>query len=77
MDEVRRKIGQLPLAQRQIVTLVSLEGFKYATVAEILDIPIGTVMSRLCRGRQTLKELLMDIKPHLLKERTIKLKSIK
>lgn len=60
---VRRGVGQLPLPQRQVVTLVDLEGFAYAAVAEILDIPVGTVMSRLCRGRRALRELLRDIRP--------------
>lgn len=60
---VRRGVGQLPLPQRQVVTLVDLEGFAYATVAQILDIPVGTVMSRLCRGRRALRELLRDIRP--------------
>lgn len=56
---VQRAIAQLPLGQRQAITLVDLEGFTYAEVAGILDIPIGTVMSRLCRARQALKELLI------------------
>lgn len=57
---VQRAIAQLPLGQRQTITLVDLEGFSYAEVAGILDIPIGTVMSRLCRARQALKELLLS-----------------
>lgn len=56
---VQHAIAQLPLGQRQVVTLVDLEGFSYAEVAGILEVPIGTVMSRLCRARQALKELLM------------------
>ncbi len=55
---VQQAIAKLPVGQRQAVTLVDLEGFSYAEVAEILEIPIGTVMSRLCRARQALKELL-------------------
>lgn len=57
---VRNAVAQLPPGQREVVTLVDLEGFSYAEVAEILTIPIGTVMSRLCRARQTLKEKLID-----------------
>jgi RNA polymerase sigma-70 factor (ECF subfamily) len=52
VDKVRRAVRKLPLAQCQVVTLVDLEGFTYASVAEILEIPVGTVMSRLCRGRR-------------------------
>jgi len=56
---VQQAIAALPQGQRQVVTLVDLEGFSYAEVAGILEIPIGTVMSRLCRARQALKELLI------------------
>jgi RNA polymerase sigma-70 factor (ECF subfamily) len=55
---VRRAVGDLPLGHRQVVTLVDLEGCSYAEVGEILEIPIGTVMSRLCRARQALRERL-------------------
>ncbi len=57
---VRAAIASLPLGQRQTVTLVDLEGFGYAEVAGILDIPVGTVMSRLSRGRQALRALLLE-----------------
>lgn len=49
---VRAAIEALPLGQRQVLTLVDLEQFTYAEVAEALAIPIGTVMSRLCRARE-------------------------
>jgi RNA polymerase sigma-70 factor (ECF subfamily) len=61
---VRRAVAALPLAHRQVITLVDLEGFAYATVAQILDIPVGTVMSRLSRGRRALRERLADQKLH-------------
>lgn len=51
---VRRAVAALPLDQRQVLALVDLEGFAYCEVARILDIPIGTVMSRLHRGRKAL-----------------------
>jgi len=57
---VRAEIERLPLGQRQAVTLVDLEGFSYAEVGEILEVPIGTVMSRLCRAREALRERLME-----------------
>ena len=55
---VRAAIEALPLGQRQVLTLVDLEQFTYAEVAEALAIPIGTVMSRLCRAREALRGLL-------------------
>jgi RNA polymerase sigma-70 factor, ECF subfamily len=55
---VRDAVGLLPLAQREVLGLVDLEGCTYAEVAEILCIPIGTVMSRLCRARAALRARL-------------------
>ena len=60
---VREAVSTLPLAQRQVVTLVDLEGFSYAAVASILEIPVGTVMSRLSRGRRALRDRLLDARP--------------
>ena len=77
VKKVRNGIAQLPLPQRQVVTLVDLEGFAYSTVSEILEIPVGTVMSRLCRGRKALRTILVEIKPRAENARTMKLKSIK
>lgn len=57
-DRVRRAIACLPLGQRQVLTLVDLEECAYAQVAEILGIPVGTVMSRLSRARQALRAQL-------------------
>lgn len=56
--QVRGAICQLPLGQRQVITLVDLNGCSYAEVAEILEVPIGTVMSRLYRARQALRALI-------------------
>jgi RNA polymerase sigma-70 factor (ECF subfamily) len=55
---VRAAVERLPLGQRQVLTLVDLEEFGYAEVAGILDIPVGTVMSRLSRARASLKNFL-------------------
>lgn len=55
---IRSAVAQLPPAQRQVVTLVDLEEFGYAEVAGILNIPVGTVMSRLSRARANLKKRL-------------------
>jgi RNA polymerase sigma-70 factor (ECF subfamily) len=57
---VRQAVGQLPAGQREVVTLVDLEEFSYADVATILEIPIGTVMSRLSRARASLREALRE-----------------
>ncbi len=58
VDHVRRAILRLPNGQRQTITLVDLAGFSYAEVADILDIPIGTVMSRLYTSRHSLQKVL-------------------
>lgn len=57
---VRAAVGRLPVGQREVLSLVDLEECSYAEVALILDIPIGTVMSRLCRGRAALRDALAD-----------------
>jgi RNA polymerase sigma-70 factor (ECF subfamily) len=59
VGKVRAAIERLPAGQRQVVTLVDLEGFSYVEVAQILEVPIGTVMSRLCRARNAMKNLLL------------------
>ncbi len=57
---VRAALGRLTPDQRQVVTLVDLEGYSYAEAAEVLGVPIGTVMSRLCRGRRLLRQALLQ-----------------
>ncbi len=51
-------LDRLPEAQRQVVLLVGMEQMRYEEVAEILEIPLGTVMSRLFRGRERLRAML-------------------
>ena len=58
--EVREAIENLPETFLLPMLLNDVEGFSYKEVAEILDIPIGTVMSRLHRGRKTMQEALYD-----------------
>ncbi len=55
-----RAMGRLPDEQREAVALVMIEGLAYAEAAEVLEIPIGTLTSRLVRGRQTLMKMLED-----------------
>lgn len=57
---VRREVARLPAGQREVITLIDLEECSYAEVATILDIPIGTVMSRLSRARAALRDKLKE-----------------
>ena len=67
VDKVRSAIATLPAGQCQVLTLVDLEGMSYAEVAEVLEVPIGTVMSRLCRARKTLSSKLLEFQPEAQK----------
>lgn len=58
LQAVRREVARLPEPQRIVLVLVCVEGFKYREAAEILEIPVGTVMSRLARARLTLATVL-------------------
>jgi RNA polymerase sigma-70 factor (ECF subfamily) len=60
LRDLERAIAKLPHEQRQVVLLVGLEGMAYEEVAKILRVPVGTVRSRLSRGRDQLRRL-MDI----------------
>ena len=56
--DLQNALDQLPMEQKEIVLLVALEDMSYADVAKTLGIPIGTVMSRLSRGRERLRALM-------------------
>src|SRR6516162_3121601 len=63
-EAVRRAIADLPLEFREIVILREMEGFSYKEIAELAEVPIGTVMSRLARARKLLqKSLTAAFKP--------------
>lgn len=59
-DEVLRAVDQLPEAFREAVTLSDVEGLSYEEVAKVLDVPVGTVKSRLYRGRRLLQAKLYE-----------------
>lgn len=59
-DEVTNAINALPLDFRTVILLCDIEGFTYEEIAKIVNIPIGTVRSRLHRARNMLKEQLID-----------------
>lgn len=62
--EVKGAIESLPDNFRMAVLLADVEGFSYKEIAEILDVPIGTVMSRLHRGRRALQKELYEYASH-------------
>jgi RNA polymerase sigma-70 factor (ECF subfamily) len=57
-DAVRRAIADLPIEFREIVILREMEGFSYKEIADLAEVPIGTVMSRLARARKLLQKRL-------------------
>jgi RNA polymerase sigma factor (sigma-70 family) len=59
--DLLRALESLPEEQRSVVLLVSVEDLSYAEVAEVLKIPVGTVMSRLSRGRERLRQAMEGV----------------
>ena len=64
LRDLEAALAKLPGEQRQVILLVGLEGLPYEEVASILRVPVGTVRSRLSRGRDQLRKL-MDMEPKL------------
>src|SRR5436309_4002447 len=58
LRDLERAIGKLPAEQREVILLVGLEGMAYEEVATVLNVPVGTVRSRLSRGRDQLRRLM-------------------
>ncbi len=66
VQEVLRALTRLPEPQRAAITLIALEEFSYEEAAAILGVPLGTLMSRLARGRETLRRIVNgEPRPHL------------
>jgi RNA polymerase sigma-70 factor (ECF subfamily) len=59
-DDVKRALDALPEEYRMVVLLADLEDFAYKEIAEIMECPVGTVMSRLFRGRRLLRKSLAE-----------------
>jgi RNA polymerase sigma-70 factor (ECF subfamily) len=62
LRDLERAIAKLPEEQRSAILLVGLEGMRYEEVAGVLDVPVGTIRSRLSRGRDALRRL-MELDP--------------
>ena len=58
LRDLERALDKLPIEQREVILLVGLEGMAYEEVAEVLGVPVGTVRSRLSRGRDALRRLM-------------------
>lgn len=72
--DIKQAFKELPPKYRIVVLLKDIEGFTYKEIAEILNFPIGTLMSRLYRGRQALKSVLSVKKPRKIGKNILELK---
>jgi RNA polymerase sigma-70 factor (ECF subfamily) len=59
-EQVQGALDSLPADYRMAVVLADLENFSYKEIAEILEVPVGTVMSRLYRGRKQLENAMLE-----------------
>ena len=59
-DKLKEALEELPVEFREVVVLRDLEDFSYKQIAEVINVPLGTVMSRLARARERLKGILCD-----------------
>ncbi|HFD15977.1 MAG TPA: sigma-70 family RNA polymerase sigma factor [Rhodospirillales bacterium] len=57
LRDLARALAKLPVEQREVVLLIGVEGMSYRDAARVLGVPIGTIMSRLSRGREALRHL--------------------
>ncbi len=58
LRDLDRALARLPEEQRQVILLAGLEGMSYDEMAEVMDVPVGTIRSRLSRGRDALRTLM-------------------
>lgn len=75
-EAIQAAISKLPVGQRKVLMLIDLEGFAYREVADILSIPVGTVMSRISRARSALEKSLASFR-HSENGTVTKLRSMK
>ena len=68
---VRQALEQLPLAMKEVVVLVDLDGFSYAEAAAIIGVPAGTVMSRLARARSAMLAIIGETNIRTLPQRHV------
>ena len=60
LHELLRELNILPEEQREVIVLIAVAEFSYTEVARVLGIPIGTVMSRISRGRERLRRIFEE-----------------
>jgi DNA-directed RNA polymerase specialized sigma24 family protein len=70
LRDLERAMAKLEIEVREIILLVALEGMSYAEIAEVVGTPIGTVRSRLSRGRTALRQLMNTGEKTTLASRT-------
>lgn len=61
LSDLERALARLPEEQREVLLLVALEEYSYAEAAQIVGVPVGTVMSRLARAREKLRAILAEV----------------
>jgi len=79
LRDLERAIAKLPDEQRSVLLLVGLEGMRYEEVASVLDVPVGTIRSRLSRGREMLRQLmglLPEREPQPLRTTAVRLSAV-
>jgi RNA polymerase sigma-70 factor, ECF subfamily len=61
LGDIHTALEKLSADQREVLLLIGVEGLRYREAAEVLGLPVGTVMSRLARAREKMQELLGDV----------------